>query len=296
MVGLEGNKIGEIRSGKEHSVVLTSEGAVHTFGKGCFGALGLGGTVFSAGPRQIAKLANRRIVSIACGSQHSLALSDIGDVFSWGRGFEGQLGLLDGVDSSSVPQYIPHFFKYDGSKDVRMLRKTPIHAIACGAYHSIAIDDKHQVYCWGEALYGQTGSGRKSKQPVPVKVELPPEVKVVKVAGGFGHTMCLTDQGELYTWGLNIKGQLGLNDLPENMKPDGEGELAYVKAAYKACQLSVSRDKTPLPRFTDIACGFSSSYAIDEEGQAWAWGGGNLGFKDVTSSSLRNSWNEDQSH
>ena len=69
--------------------------------------------------------------------------------------------------------------------------------------------------------------------------------------------------------------------MPENMKPDGQGELAYVKAVYEPRKLLSSRDKTALPRFTDIACGFSSSYAIDEAGQAWAWGGGNLGFKDV---------------
>ena len=67
-------------------MVLTSEGAVYTFGKGSFGALGLGGTVFSSGPRLVSKFTAKRIVSIACGSQHSLALSDIGDVFSWGRG------------------------------------------------------------------------------------------------------------------------------------------------------------------------------------------------------------------
>jgi alpha-tubulin suppressor-like RCC1 family protein len=36
-----------------------------------------------------------------------------------------------------------------------------------------------------------------------------------------------------------------------------------------------------LPRFSDIACGFTSSFALDESGNAWAWGGGHLGFKDV---------------
>jgi alpha-tubulin suppressor-like RCC1 family protein len=36
-----------------------------------------------------------------------------------------------------------------------------------------------------------------------------------------------------------------------------------------------------LPKFKEIACGFTSSYALDENGNAWAWGGGNLGFKDV---------------
>lgn len=76
---------------------MTEQGTLYAFGKGNFGSLGLGGTVFAAAPKLIAKLSNKRIVSIACGMYHSLALSDIGDVYSWGRGFEGQLGQLHEV-------------------------------------------------------------------------------------------------------------------------------------------------------------------------------------------------------
>ena len=91
---LEGNKINEIKSGKEHNIILTDQGLLFSFGKGNFGSLGLGGTIFASNPKLINKLNNKRIVSIACGMYHTLALSDIGDVYSWGRGFEGQLGLL----------------------------------------------------------------------------------------------------------------------------------------------------------------------------------------------------------
>lgn len=86
-MSLEGNVINEIKSGKEHNVILTEQGLLYSFGKGNFGSLGLGGTVFSPGPQLITKLRNKKIVSIACGMYHSLALSEIGDVYSWGRGF-----------------------------------------------------------------------------------------------------------------------------------------------------------------------------------------------------------------
>ena len=72
-----------------------------------------------------------------------------------------------------------------------------------------------------------------------------------------------------------------MNDLPENIRSDTEGHLNYVKAAYRPEEVKEARDKSPLPKFTEIACGFTSSFAIDEEGQAWAWGGGYMGFKDV---------------
>lgn len=94
VMALEGNKINELKSGKEHNIILTEQGSLYSFGKGNFGSLGLGGTIFSPGPRLIGKLSNKKIVSIACGMFHSLALSNIGDVYSWGLGFEGQLGLL----------------------------------------------------------------------------------------------------------------------------------------------------------------------------------------------------------
>jgi alpha-tubulin suppressor-like RCC1 family protein len=76
---------------------LTTQGALFSFGKNVFGSLGLGGRIFAQAPEQISKLQNKKIISVACGFYHSLALSDIGDVYSWGRGFEGQLGLLKEV-------------------------------------------------------------------------------------------------------------------------------------------------------------------------------------------------------
>jgi len=46
---------------------------------------------------------------------------------------------------------------------VKTLRKNPIHFIACGNSHSMAIDEKGDLYCWGEARFGQTGNGKKTK-------------------------------------------------------------------------------------------------------------------------------------
>jgi hypothetical protein len=80
---------------------------------------------------------------------------------------------------------------------------------------------------------------------------------------------------------LNIKGQLGLNDLPEGMKATSVDCPEYIKAAYYPRLLKSNRKKENLLKFKDIACGFCRSFAIDEEGNTWGWGGGALGFKDI---------------
>lgn len=53
-----------------------------------------------------------------------------------------------------------------------MLRKKPIYKIACGAYHSLAIDSEGSLYAWGEAISGATGTGLKVKEPKPVKLDI----------------------------------------------------------------------------------------------------------------------------
>lgn len=153
-------------------------------------------------------------MSVACGLFHTLALSNIGDVYAWGRGFEGQLGILQSVETSASPLLIPAYFKKNGSK-LDKVEKSPIRLIACGAYHSMAIDSNQELYCWGEARYGQTGHGKTIKEPLPTQVSLSKDghnKKVEMVSGGFGHSLALTTGGEMFSWGLNVKGELGLGE------------------------------------------------------------------------------------
>jgi alpha-tubulin suppressor-like RCC1 family protein len=53
------------------------------------------------------------INQISCGAYHTLALSNYGDVYAWGKGFEGQLGIRKGLECCSSPQLLVKFYKYD---------------------------------------------------------------------------------------------------------------------------------------------------------------------------------------
>lgn len=143
-----GEKIVEIGNGRAHSIILTQNGRLFSFGMGEFGTLGHGGSIFEEKPRLIKKLETRTIVSVACGLFHTLALSDIGDVYAWGRGFEGQLGILSALETSSSPLLIPNYFRKDGD-GLKKVEKSRIKSIACGAYHSMAINSNDQLFCWG---------------------------------------------------------------------------------------------------------------------------------------------------
>lgn len=91
-----------------------------------------------------------------------MALSNYGDVYAWGKGFEGQLGIRKDLECCSSPQLIVGFYKYDQG-EIGYMKKTVVKDIGCGANHSMAIDEHGSLYCWGEARFGQTGNGRKVK-------------------------------------------------------------------------------------------------------------------------------------
>lgn len=69
----------------------------------CFWAVHFSPLVWTLS-EQIGALADQHIVHVACGESHSLALSDRGQLFSWGAGSDGQLGLMTTEDSVAVPR------------------------------------------------------------------------------------------------------------------------------------------------------------------------------------------------
>ena len=98
-------RVVSVAAGSNHSFVLSAEGALFSFGFGAYGQLGHGDTANQLRPKRVAALAKERVVSMAAGGLHSLALTAKGAVFSFrtvegtlfsfGRGDEGMLGHGD---------------------------------------------------------------------------------------------------------------------------------------------------------------------------------------------------------
>ena len=82
----------DVALGPEHAVLLTRDGHVYTWGIGSSGKLGHGGLWDETEPRLVETLAKRRSIVIACGEQHTIAITDNGSLWTWGDNRFGQLG------------------------------------------------------------------------------------------------------------------------------------------------------------------------------------------------------------
>ncbi|KAF2363211.1 Regulator of chromosome condensation RCC1 [Trinorchestia longiramus] len=141
-----------------------------------------GGAVFTFGRSRFADNApskfwikNDEIADIACGDQHTAVLTGNGRVFTIGSNDQGQLGL------NSL---------------------TPVVKPSC-------VKDTGCVYSWGHNDEGQLGTGNTEDRTTPqlvLSLPAPP----VAVAAGSAHSVLLTGAGEVFVWGSNSCGQLGL--------------------------------------------------------------------------------------
>lgn len=89
--------ISQISGGWRHSVALNTEGKLFAWGWNKFGQVGVGNNEDQSSP-QLLKTLTEAIAQVACGWRHTVAVSELGNVFSWGRGTSGQLGHGDCVD------------------------------------------------------------------------------------------------------------------------------------------------------------------------------------------------------
>ena len=107
ILGLQGHEIGAIAAGEAHSIAASRDGKkVWAWGAGHYGQLGVGGLEPRLSPAPIDELETQSIKQVACGANHSGAVSDTGKIFTWGNGANSRLG--NGLtDEQDTPQLVP---------------------------------------------------------------------------------------------------------------------------------------------------------------------------------------------
>ncbi|KAL0832902.1 hypothetical protein ABMA28_001047 [Loxostege sticticalis] len=223
----ESNHIRLVAAGEFHTLYLTNHGHLFSCGSNEVGQLGRH-TESREGkhPASVEKLKEFKISAVACGLQHSLALNEWGQPFSWGCNSMGQLGLDPKNDSQS--HNVPAI--------VRMLATKNVVQIACGSYHSIALTNNGDLFAWGANTYGQCGLGTmSSKETVPQPITSLLGVPIALIACGSNHTFALSKSGAVFGWGKNTHGQLGLQHKDNRCYPSHLKSLRDVKVCHIAC-------------------------------------------------------------
>ncbi|XP_069790417.1 alsin isoform X2 [Narcine bancroftii] len=159
--------------------------------------LSLPGLLSQVSPRLLRKAGHARIKRVSLtptpGANADTNLPSLQtELWSWGRGKEGQLGHGD-----VLPRLQPLCIKSLNSKEVVQ--------IVAGAYHSLALTARSQVYSWGSNTFGQLGHG-ESPTVVPRLAKIPEGVRVWDMAAGQGHSLFLAD-GEFFQPNIYYSGQ-----------------------------------------------------------------------------------------
>ena len=123
--------------------------------------------------------------------------------------------------------------------------------VAAGQFHSVCVDRRGRVHCWGWNVHGQAGCGGIEDVLSPRLVPGLTAHSVVQVAAGYAHTVALTEAGQVLAWGCGLFGQLGGGNTSKQSRP-----------------VLVS---LPGP-VSLLAAGYFHSLALTRTGQLMVWG------------------------
>ena len=239
---MDEERIVAVRAGSFHSMAISELGTLYTWGWNGFGQLGLG--ILNMNPSVAAPLAVEKlesagyfVVDASGGYSHSLVLVKPGFIFAMGSNNNGQLGVGDRV-SSRVPLQV---LAAGPTGEQRRFKQ-----VSAGLYHSLAVTSNGLLFAWGSNANGQLGlcasiprtagaqgvchvsAGAGSgflDQLSPMQVMELASVRVAAVSAGTRHTVAVSEDGNVYVWGDNKHGQLG---VPLALDSAGNAVLYHV--------------------------------------------------------------------
>ncbi|XP_056457919.1 RCC1 and BTB domain-containing protein 1 isoform X1 [Gadus chalcogrammus] len=191
------------------ALYVTHSNEFAVIGLNCSNCLGTGDSLSTIAPRALDALRGKKVASFSYGSgPHVLLATESGELYAWGHNGYSQLGNGT-TNQCASPALVTTNLQGKRFKEV-----------ACGSHHSLALTTDGEVFAWGYNNCGQVGSGSTANQPSPRRVAgLLQGKAVVGVACGQTSSLALVDNGELYSWGYNGNGQLGLGNNGNQLSP-----------------------------------------------------------------------------
>ena len=219
-----------------HTISLREDGKVFTWGDNTYGQLGNGTVITSDEPVEVTFPEGTIITQIAAGENHNVALDSNGNVWTWGRNNNYQIG------NTRENQYTP----YKVSNLPKVIK------IAAGNNNTMVITENNELYAWGLNAYGDLGLGTYTNKVLPKKVKGVHDI--IDISGGKSHYIVLNRAGEVFATGSNLYGQLGI----------GNNEIGKINEFQKV----EIKDK-----IGTIDAGDISNIVTTVDGYVYTWGG-----------------------
>jgi alpha-tubulin suppressor-like RCC1 family protein len=197
----------DLSYGLWHYIARTIDNKIYCWGNNCWAQLGNGredeNRVQENNPELNELLSDLNITVIKCSAQHSMALTQSGEVYAWGSNGSGQIGCGDNFDKSMPTK-------------VKAFNEIKIKMISCGFHHSMALTENRCVYSWGSNQFGQLGIANIKESNTPKQIEMK-DIIIDKITCGSDHSLLLTNNGVIYAFGYNFFGQIG-NGMQEDIE------------------------------------------------------------------------------
>ncbi|KAI1904845.1 hypothetical protein AGOR_G00009860 [Albula goreensis] len=237
-------KVSSSKGSDGHTLAVTAEGEVFSWGDGDYGKLGHGNSATQKYPKIIqGPLLGKVVVCVSAGYRHSAAVTNDGELYTWGEGDFGRLGHSDS-HSRNVPTLV---------KDI-----SGVGQAACGSSHTIAVaQDGRIVWSFGGGDNGKLGHGDTNRVYRPKVIEALHGFIIRKVCAGSQSSLALTSAGQVFAWGCGSCLGCGSSETT-SLRPRFIEELSVTK-------------------IIDISCGDSHCLALSHENEVYAWGNNAMG-------------------
>uniref|UniRef100_A0A7N6AXP3 HECT domain-containing protein n=1 Tax=Anabas testudineus TaxID=64144 RepID=A0A7N6AXP3_ANATE len=240
-----GRGLKEIACGWQHSMFLLRDGSVYTCGSNSCGQLGHDKP--GASPELVVALDTQKITMVSSGRAHCVAINEQGQVFAWGAGEGGQLGLGTTETVVRIPRLLKRLCDHQISQ------------VMCGNQHCIALSRDGQLFTWGQNTSGQLGLGKGEPSKLfPHPLKSLAGIPLAQITAGGDHSFALSLSGAVFGWGKNRAGQLGLNDKQDRPVP---------------CHIKFLRSQ----KVVYISCGDEHTAALTKDGGLFTFGDGSWG-------------------
>ena len=198
--------ITDVAAGTDFSIFRASDGKLYSCGLASGGALGQGAIAPNLStPQEIVGLTGVNITQVDAGTSHVLALSNTGQVYSWGTNTRGQLATND-TSMRAAPYAVS-----SGNFISTVVQ------VSAGGEHSLFRDNGNRGYSCGYNLRGQLGIGSTTSQDpsfyLPQQFGNPANTTdVLDISAGIEHSIILRQSTSPVIWGCghNFRGELGL--------------------------------------------------------------------------------------